>query len=138
MAGVEVIVSTDRCRQVVADLLRESVVAMDAEGVQLGKDGPMTLLQIGTMDGKVFLFDVQENRDIFTDGRLAEVLESSQVLKVKQRIEIQKETSTKMDKRFTILNPVYLMNHTHSRVLNIHLITDSLQNTVLFKINSKA
>ena len=83
-----------------SELLRESVIAVDAEGVQLGKDGPMTLLQIGTMTGQVYLFDIQENGNMFSKGRLATVLESETVIKVRSLQMVQES-----EKR--------LLNHTH-------------------------
>jgi hypothetical protein len=58
----------------VTDLLRQLfVISVDAEGVNLGKEGPLTLLQIGTIDGQVYLFDVHMNPDIFRRGKLIEI-----------------------------------------------------------------
>ncbi|XP_072181223.1 uncharacterized protein [Diadema setosum] len=58
------------------------VVALDCEGVDLGRTGDLTLVQIAKMNGLVYIFDVQKCPSIFTDGLLADFLESSSVLKV--------------------------------------------------------
>lgn len=80
--NVEVITSTSRCQQVVRELEKCDVIAMDAEGVQLGKDGPLTLLQIGTVDHVVYLFDITTNRNLFSEGKLQSLLTSPRILKV--------------------------------------------------------
>ncbi|XP_052675244.1 uncharacterized protein LOC128156943 isoform X2 [Crassostrea angulata] len=80
--AVEIIVETSRCRHVVSILSSESVLAVDCEGIALGVEGPMTLLQICTYSGDVYLFDVQENRELFSEGHLKIVLESNEILKV--------------------------------------------------------
>eukprot|EP00105_Crassostrea_gigas_P027032 XP_011448227.1 PREDICTED: piRNA biogenesis protein EXD1 isoform X3 [Crassostrea gigas] len=80
--AVEIVVETSRCRQIVSILSSESVLAVDCEGIALGVEGPMTLLQICTYSGDVYLFDVQENRELFSEGHLKIVLESDEILKV--------------------------------------------------------
>lgn len=79
---VEIVVETSRCHHIVSILSREAVLAVDCEGIALGVEGPMTLLQICTYSGDVYLFDVQENRDLFSEGHLKIVLESDETLKV--------------------------------------------------------
>jgi len=59
----EVVSDVGRCQTIVSGLMKCDVIAMDAEGVQLGKDGTMTLLQIGIVEHKFYLFDVQETRN---------------------------------------------------------------------------
>ncbi|XP_056009729.1 uncharacterized protein LOC130051612 isoform X4 [Ostrea edulis] len=80
--NTEIIVQTSHCRQVVSTLSRESVLAVDCEGIQLGVDGPLTLVQVGTYTGAVYLFDIHENKKLLTDGRLKSLLESSQIVKI--------------------------------------------------------
>nr|XP_034303758.1 uncharacterized protein LOC105342861 isoform X4 [Crassostrea gigas] len=80
--AVEIVVETSRCRQIVSILSSESVLAVDCEGIALGVEGPMTLLQICTYSGDVYLFDVQENRELFSEGHLKIVLESDEILKL--------------------------------------------------------
>nr|XP_054750667.1 uncharacterized protein LOC129256509 [Lytechinus pictus] len=58
------------------------VVALDCEGCSLSKTGRLTLVQLATMEGKVYLFDVFRCPYIFEDGLLAELLQSDAILKV--------------------------------------------------------
>ncbi|OWF49749.1 protein RRP6-like 1 [Mizuhopecten yessoensis] len=79
---VEVITDVSRCRDVVRELEKCDVIAVDAEGVQLGKDGPLTLLQVGTLDHVVYLFDIHTNKDLFIQGKLQDILTSTKIKKV--------------------------------------------------------
>ena len=77
----------DESRRAVTSLLKEKVIALDAEGIQLGKNGPLTLLQIGTLDGQVYLFDVminekKQDKNFFKDTGLDKVLTSTCIVKV--------------------------------------------------------
>ncbi|XP_048778899.1 uncharacterized protein LOC125682402 isoform X2 [Ostrea edulis] len=80
----EVIEDISRCRQVVDILSREEVLAVDCEGVSLGRDGPLTLVQVGTYSGDVYLFDIQRNKDLLKGGKLGQLLESIAIVKVIQ------------------------------------------------------
>lgn len=79
---VEIVKEIGHCRHVVHVLLREPVLAVDCEGIQLGADGPLTLVQVGTFSGDVYLFDLHENKQLLTEGRLQKLLESSEIVKV--------------------------------------------------------
>lgn len=82
-ARVEVVKSVSQCKQAVERLEREQYIAADAEGVHMSKTGPLTLLQIGSVNGQVYLFDVkQESRRMFNEGGLKRLLESESVVKV--------------------------------------------------------
>jgi ribonuclease D len=78
----EIVVETSHCRRVVSILSRERVLAVDCEGIQLGPDGPLTLVQVGTYNGGVYLFDIHGNKNLLTDGRLNTILESNEIVKV--------------------------------------------------------
>ncbi|CAG2233182.1 EGL [Mytilus edulis] len=80
--NVEIIKESERCLRVVDQLSKCDFIAMDAEGINLGKDGPLTLLQIGTVDDKVYLFDIASNKDLFRNGKLKEILQSENLVKV--------------------------------------------------------
>ncbi|XP_063418041.1 uncharacterized protein LOC134700595 [Mytilus trossulus] len=80
--NVEIIKETERCLSIVDQLSKCDFIAMDAEGINLGKDGPLTLLQIGTVDDKVYLFDIASNRDLFRNGKLKDILQSENLVKV--------------------------------------------------------
>ncbi|KAK6176227.1 hypothetical protein SNE40_014550 [Patella caerulea] len=78
----EIIEDVRKCRRVVETLMKEEMISCDAEGINLGKDGPLTLLQIATTEGHVYLFDIHKDKRMFQDGGLKQVLKSDQVLKV--------------------------------------------------------
>ncbi|XP_061170205.1 uncharacterized protein LOC133179465 [Saccostrea echinata] len=80
----EVIEDICRCRQVVETLSLEQVLAIDCEGIQLGVDGPLTLVQVGTYSGEVYLFDIHANRELLKKGRLGYIMESKDIVKVMQ------------------------------------------------------
>lgn len=82
MSEPEVVCKNKRCREIVRELKKSDVISVDAEGVNLGKEGPLTLLQIGTIDGQVYLFDVHVNPEIFRRGKLIEILQSDKIVKV--------------------------------------------------------
>ncbi|CAC5391158.1 EXD1 [Mytilus coruscus] len=80
--NVEIITETDRCLRIVEHLSKFDFIALDAEGINLGKEGPLTLLQIGTVDAKVYLFDIATNKDLFRKGKLEDILQSDKQVKV--------------------------------------------------------
>lgn len=79
---VEIITETDRCLRIVEHLSECDFIALDAEGINLGKEGPLTLLQIGTVDNNVYLFDIATNKDLFRKGKLEDILQSDKPVKV--------------------------------------------------------
>ncbi|KAK7476797.1 hypothetical protein BaRGS_00031958 [Batillaria attramentaria] len=79
---VEVVDTVRQCQRAVQLLERENVVAADAEGINMTKTGPLTLLQIGTERGHVYLFDVKREPRMFKEGGLKRLLESESVVKV--------------------------------------------------------
>ncbi|CAG2215983.1 EGL [Mytilus edulis] len=80
--NVEIVTEADRCLQIVERLSEFDFIALDAEGINLGKDGPLTLLQIGTVDDKVYLFDIETNKNLFRKGKLKDLLQSEKPVKV--------------------------------------------------------
>lgn len=82
------------CREVM-DAMRKKgePVAFDAEGVDLGATGRMTLVQIGTWDGRIYLLDLvdadhpydpQFGKKLLIDGGVKAMLESADVEKVRR------------------------------------------------------
>ena len=70
------------CREMVAELSKLEVIAVDCEGVNLSREGELCLVQIGT-ESKVYLVDVLEHgRALFEEGGLRALLESAKVRKV--------------------------------------------------------
>lgn len=88
LKATKVITKTKDCQTIVARLktMQDAVVSLDAEGVNLGPAGPMTLLQIGTPDGQVFIFDLVTCKDLLVEGGLKEILESPNIIKVRQHL----------------------------------------------------
>ncbi|CAG0891072.1 unnamed protein product, partial [Cyprideis torosa] len=85
--SIRVITSVKECQVVCQKLIAgHSVISLDGEGVNLGPDGPATLLQIGTGDGDVFVFDVMINKRLVTEGGLKEIFESENILKMQLNI----------------------------------------------------
>ncbi|XP_064614608.1 piRNA biogenesis protein EXD1-like [Liolophura sinensis] len=79
----EVVTELNRCAEIVTTLMtEESEVAVDAKGVNLGRTGPLTLLQVGTRDGQAYLFDVHTNKALLTVGYLKDLLEAKNVVKI--------------------------------------------------------
>lgn len=79
---ITVVTSTEHCAEIAFLLLNENVLAVDCQGVHLGVHGPLTLLQIGTSKGDVYLFDVHTCRDLLSVIQLRTVLESKGIVKV--------------------------------------------------------
>ena len=79
----EVVVTLDRCHDVVQLLLKEHVIACDIEGDFVKGNGSIKLLQIGTESHDVYVFDVQTNSDLLKKScGLREILESKDIVKV--------------------------------------------------------
>ena len=79
-----VIDTVDACKAAVEELLRSQVVAVDLEGIDLGRHpGRVCIMQVFA-DKTVYLFDITtlQNVDGFGEGRLAELLESRATQKV--------------------------------------------------------
>lgn len=66
----------EKIQKAVEDLKKYKTLGVDCEGVDLGKDGELCLLQVATPE-KVYLFDIEIlKEEVFTKGRLYEVLAS--------------------------------------------------------------
>lgn len=77
----ELITSIEECERIASLLKDEAILALDCQGVYRGSHLRLTLLQIGTSKGKVYLFDVQKNKNLLNDG-LRHLLESKDIEKV--------------------------------------------------------
>lgn len=84
LRNVRIIAKPKECATLVNNILNKQydVVAVDAEGVNLGPKGPMTLLQIATPEKQVYIFDLLSNPALLVEGKLKEILESEKLLKV--------------------------------------------------------
>ncbi|XP_072181590.1 uncharacterized protein [Diadema setosum] len=62
---------------------REKVVAVDCEGVYFDRpDRTVTLIQLATMDGHVYIFDIKKNHNLLKSGKLKQLLEDPYIIKV--------------------------------------------------------
>ncbi|EEB12082.1 conserved hypothetical protein [Pediculus humanus corporis] len=88
MSVTKVINTIKESNQIIDDILSkakegsEVVVSVDCEGINLGSKGKLTLIQIGTMNGNVYVFDLVTCSNLFEAGGLARLLTSDQVIKV--------------------------------------------------------
>lgn len=76
------VTSVRECEEIVSLLCKESVLALDCQGVYRGPHLRLTLLQIGTCKGDVYLFDVHKNSDLLLEGLLRVLLETEEIEKV--------------------------------------------------------
>lgn len=58
------------------------VIAFDSKGVNLGVKGQLTLIEIATIRGEVFIFDLQHCPQLMTDGGLKAILEDENIVKI--------------------------------------------------------
>lgn len=58
------------------------VISLDCKGMNLGINGVITMIEIGTTNGKAFIFDVLTCPNIMTDGGLKTLLENDRVIKI--------------------------------------------------------
>ncbi|XP_043479267.1 egalitarian protein homolog [Leptopilina heterotoma] len=85
-----VIVNPRECLRIVEDIMNprrppadgKIVISVDCEGVNLGMKGQLTLLQIGTMSGQSYLFDLCTCPSLIQAGGLQRLLENENVVKV--------------------------------------------------------
>lgn len=76
------VTTMEECKEFVTLLSNETILAVDCQGVYHGSHLKLTLLQIGTCNGDVYLFDVQENTDLLSNVQLKKLLESEETEKV--------------------------------------------------------
>lgn len=58
------------------------VISFDCEGVNLGIKGQLTIIEIGTVRGEAFIFDLQQCPAMVIDGGLKQLLEDDNVIKI--------------------------------------------------------
>lgn len=62
------------------------VISFDCEGINLGIKGQLTLVQIGTMSGQAYVFDLLACPNLVQAGGLQRLLEHKDVIKVRNNI----------------------------------------------------
>jgi exonuclease 3'-5' domain-containing protein 1 len=58
------------------------VISFDSKGVNIGVKGQLTIIEIGTVRGEAFIFDVFKCPELVTDGGLKTILEDENIIKV--------------------------------------------------------
>ncbi|CAG5075580.1 Similar to egal-1: Egalitarian protein homolog (Caenorhabditis elegans) [Cotesia congregata] len=84
----KIIVNVRECVRIVDEILNSPrlspdekiAVSLDCEGINVGSKGQLTLIQIGTMEGNVFIFDLFTSPNLI--GALRKLLEDPSVIKV--------------------------------------------------------
>lgn len=83
------VIATVNESQFVTDAIAKSatkdepvVISVDCEGINLGLKGELTLVEIGTVRGEAFIFDVLQCPNIMTEGGLKALLENDNVIKI--------------------------------------------------------
>ncbi|XP_076238381.1 egl_like_exo domain-containing protein [Calliopsis andreniformis] len=85
-----VVVSPKESLQIIEDIINprkpppdgKVVVSFDCEGINLGVNGQLTLIQIGTMSGQAYVFDLFTCPNLVQAGGLQKLLEHPNVTKV--------------------------------------------------------
>ena len=80
---IEFVDSIEKAKQACDQLRLFKELAFDCEGVQLGKGGKLTLIQMMAKGDKIFIFDVLAlGESVFRNTGLQEILESKEIYKV--------------------------------------------------------
>ncbi|KAL7050416.1 hypothetical protein ACKWTF_004072 [Chironomus riparius] len=58
------------------------IISFDCEGVNLGVKGQLTIIEIGTIRGEAFIFDLQQCPQLIADGGLKYILEDENIIKI--------------------------------------------------------
>lgn len=58
------------------------VISFDSKGVNLGVKGQLTLIEIGTVRGEAFIFDLQQCPHMMIDGGIKMLLEDENIIKI--------------------------------------------------------
>lgn len=60
----------------------KNIVSFDSEGINLGIKGVLTLCQIATMNGEVYILDIMACPNMVIEGKIKDLLESENVVKI--------------------------------------------------------
>jgi exonuclease 3'-5' domain-containing protein 1 len=58
------------------------IISFDCEGVNLGAKGELTIVEIGTVRGEAFIFDLKACAELMNDGGLKGILEDESIIKI--------------------------------------------------------
>jgi len=79
-----VIQSVTEANSLLTEILKAKpcAVAFDCEGINLGARGQLTLMQLATLNGNAYVFDLLTCPALLAEGGLHSLLESHDVVKV--------------------------------------------------------
>ncbi|XP_063833372.1 egalitarian protein homolog [Ostrinia nubilalis] len=82
-----VIANVRECATLVESIMNpkrnaKSIVSFDCEGINLGLKGVLTLCQIATMNGEVYILDIMACPGMLIEGKIKDLLESETVIKI--------------------------------------------------------
>ncbi|XP_059471090.1 egalitarian protein homolog [Neocloeon triangulifer] len=79
-----VIQSVQEANAVLAEIFKSKpcAVAFDCEGINLGARGQLTLMQLATLNGNAYVFDLLTCPALIAEGGLHSLLESTEVVKI--------------------------------------------------------
>jgi exonuclease 3'-5' domain-containing protein 1 len=79
-----VVQSVQEANNLMVEILKckPCAVAFDCEGINLGARGQLTLMQLATMNGNAYVFDLLTCPALLNEGGLHSLLESSDIVKV--------------------------------------------------------
>ncbi|XP_041971580.1 egalitarian protein homolog [Aricia agestis] len=87
LQSATVITSVRECMTLIDSIMSSKrttkpIVSFDCEGINLGLKGVLTLCQIATMNGEVYILDIMACPGMITEGKIKELLESESVVKI--------------------------------------------------------
>lgn len=87
LQSTTVIANTRECATLMDTILypkrnTKSIISFDCEGINLGLKGVLTLCQIATMNGEVYILDIMTCPNMVVEGKIKELLESENVIKI--------------------------------------------------------
>ncbi|CAH2266279.1 egalitarian protein homolog [Pararge aegeria] len=87
LQSATVIANVRECLTVIDSIMNnkrttKSIVSFDCEGINLGLKGVLTLCQIATMNGEVYILDIMACPGMVVEGKIKELLESESVIKI--------------------------------------------------------
>ncbi|XP_026488831.1 egalitarian protein homolog [Vanessa tameamea] len=87
LQSATVIANVRECATLVDSIMNvkrttKSIVSFDCEGINLGLKGVLTLCQIATMNGEVYILDIMACPGMVVEGKIKDLLESEFVVKI--------------------------------------------------------
>lgn len=88
LSATKVVNTIKESNQIIDDIFAKAkdgsnvVISVDCEGISLGAKGKLTMVQIGTINNQVYIFDLVTCPNLFENGGLTKLFTSDQVVKV--------------------------------------------------------